>query len=194
MTIKMSRTWAMQSADTFDCKPIGDFVRKYLCAYPQSVDPFARDKNWATYTNDLNPNTKAQYHMEAREFLKMLIEKNIHCNLVIIDPPYSQAQVSRSYKSVGREYKPFGEDNNAVLYKDVRYLANKILRVGGWALSFGWNSVGFGKNLGYELREMMVVCHGGAHNDTICIAEKKMYDQAELDRYIRQQSDEATEY
>jgi hypothetical protein len=30
-----------------------------------------------------------------------------------------------------------------------------------------------GKKYGMEIIEMMNVCHGGAHNDTICIAEKQ---------------------
>jgi len=41
-------------------------------------------------------------------------------------------------------------------------------------LSFGWNSVGMGITRGYEIVEILLVCHGGAHNDTICIAEKKI--------------------
>ena len=30
-----------------------------------------------------------------------------------------------------------------------------------------------GTGRGYELVEVMLVAHGGAHNDTICIAERK---------------------
>ena len=40
--VKFSRSWAMPNADTFDCKPMGDFVRRYLQGV--SVDPFARNK------------------------------------------------------------------------------------------------------------------------------------------------------
>jgi hypothetical protein len=29
--MKFSRAWAMPTADTFDCKPIGDFVRRHIC-------------------------------------------------------------------------------------------------------------------------------------------------------------------
>jgi hypothetical protein len=44
--MKFSRAWAMPTADTFDCKPIGEFVRRYLQGV--SVDPFARNKRLAT--------------------------------------------------------------------------------------------------------------------------------------------------
>ena len=170
----IQRTWAMQKADTFDCAPIGDFVRKYLKESKISIDPFARNKSWATYTNDLNAMTDAEYHLEAREFLDMLINQGVKADLVICDPPYSQVQVSRTYKGVGREYKPFGDDNNAVLYRQVRDKLSRLLTSGGIALSFGWNSVGFGKRRGFEIIEILLVCHGSAHNDTICMAEHKL--------------------
>ena len=41
-------------------------------------------------------------------------------------------------------------------------------------LSFGWNTVGMGKRHGYEQIEIMLCCHGGAHNDTICLAERRL--------------------
>ena len=65
----------MPNHETFSIKPINEFVRKHLSGV--SVDPFARNKDWFTYTNDLNPETSAQYHMDAVEFLEMLKEKNV---------------------------------------------------------------------------------------------------------------------
>jgi hypothetical protein len=37
-------------------------------------------------------------------------------------------------------------------------------------LSFGWNSAGMGDF--FEPVELLLVAHGGAHNDTICVAER----------------------
>ena len=45
-------------------------------------------------------------------------------------------------------------------------------------LSFGWNSTGMGS--GFEPVEIMLVAHGGAHNDTICFAEKMVERQEVL--------------
>ncbi len=70
--MKFTRTWAMPNADTFSVKPIGEFVRRYLAQSSVSVDPFARNKAWATHTNDLNPATSAKHHMDAAAFLEML--------------------------------------------------------------------------------------------------------------------------
>ena len=37
-----------------------------------------------------------------------------------------------------------------------------------------------GKKRGYEIVEGMIVCHGGGHNDTICMAERRTTEQMEL--------------
>lgn len=45
---------------------------------------------------------------------------------------------------------------------------------GGKVISFGWNSCGIGKTRGFEIERILIVCHGGHHNDTICTVEKKV--------------------
>lgn len=170
----INRTWAMPNKNTFDCLPIGNFVRKYLADTKVSIDPFSRNNKWTTYTNDLDPNTSAECHVDARQYLASLIAQGITADLIILDPPYSQVQVSRAYNSVGKEYKPFGDDNNAVLYRQMRDLTNALLTTRGVVLSFGWNSGGMGKKRGYEILEVLLVCHGASHNDTICMAERKL--------------------
>ena len=67
-----------------------------------------------------------------------------------------------------------GEDTqNGRLYRRVRNAIDHIIKHDGVVLSFGWQSVGMGIGRGYELIETMLVAHGGGHNDTICIAERK---------------------
>ena len=99
----LNRAWSMPTKNTFDCPPIGNLVKRYLDNSSVSVDPFARDKRWATYTNDLNPDTNAEYHMDALDFLNMLCQKGIKADLVIFDPPYSFEQMMRVYDGVGRK-------------------------------------------------------------------------------------------
>lgn len=171
MTV-FSRAWAMPNHDTFSIRPIGDFVRRYMDGSTVSIDPFARNKDWATHTNDLNPETSAQYHMDAGEFCEMLNVQGVEADLVLFDPPYSPRQISECYKGVGLEVG-MKETQSAVLYKRVRDSFDPMVGHGGVVLSFGWNSVGMGVKRGYELIEVLIVCHGGAHNDTICIAERK---------------------
>ncbi len=176
-TVTFDRTWAMPCSDTFDCVPIAGFVQKYLMRSTVSVDPFARNKRWATYTNDLDPGTAAESHCDAAEFLHILLEKGVVVDLAIVDPPYSPRQVKEMYDSVG--LKCGQEDTQImVLRKRVRDGINLITKPGAIALTFGWNTVGMGK--GWIITEIILVCHGSAHNDTICMAEKKLEDHPEL--------------
>jgi len=162
----------MPSADTFDVIPIHNFVKKYLHESKVSVDPFARNKRWATYTNDLNPATEAEWHMEALEFMELLIEQDVKADLAIFDPPYSLEQCARSYKDVGRnvterDTQIFGR------WTAHRHALSELLTQDAVCLTFGWNSQGMGKKHGFEIEEILLVCHGAAHNDTICMAERR---------------------
>ncbi len=163
----------MPNGDTFSVPPIGDFVRRYLAASRISVDPFARDKRWATHTNDLNPATQAEHHMDAEDFLRSLA--GTVADLFIFDPPYSPRQISECYKNVGREVGMEGTQNGA-LYKRVRDAAMPLLADDAVVLSFGWNSAGMGTKRGFEIIEILLVAHGGGHNDTICVAERRQKD------------------
>lgn len=172
--LKFSRKWAMPSHDTFSVKPIGDFVRDYTRRSRMSMDPFARNGKWASVTNDLNPETTADFHLDAEVFCVAMQQRyGAMFDLVLFDPPYSPRQISECYKSIGMEVG-MKETQSALLYQRVRNAIIPCLAPGAIVLSFGWNSVGMGKKHGFEIIEIMLCCHGGAHNDTICIAERKL--------------------
>ncbi len=109
--------------------------------------------------------------MDAEAFCKSLPEGS--CDLGVFDPPYSPRQMSECYKKVGLEVGMAGTQNGA-LYKRVRDALDPLIQQGGIVLSFGWNSAGMGEKRGYEIVEILLVAHGGGHNDTICIAERKL--------------------
>jgi len=163
----MSRAWAMPTRDTFSCPPIASLVRKYLSGV--SVDPFARNNDWATYRNDLDPSTMAEYHMDAEEFLTMLADRGVLADCILIDPPYSPRQISECYAGIGRKATQ-RDTQNAALYARVRRAARALCKPGTKVLSFGWNSAGMGE--GFKTLELLLVAHGGAHNDTICLVEE----------------------
>jgi len=162
----------MPNKDTFSIKPIGEFVKRYLAVSKISVDPFARNKNWATHTNDLNTTTSAKHHLDAVEFLIYLGSIGTQADLIILDPPYSPRQISECYNGIGRKVT-MQDTQTAAFNKRIRDAALPVLTPTGTVLSFGWNSVGMGKKRGFTLKEIMLCCHGGAHNDTICIAEQR---------------------
>jgi len=173
--MKFSRLWAMPNGDTFSIPPIRDFVQSYLSKSKISIDPFARNKLWATHTNDLNPQTEAEHHMESRDFLRMLVSQKIVADLLIFDPPYSPRQISECYATAGLK-AGMSDTQNARLVKECRDLMRVLASRDCICLSFGWNSAGMGK--GWTTEEMMLVAHGGCHNDTICMAEKRVLEKS----------------
>lgn len=168
-----ARVFAMPNSNTFSIPPIAALIRAFLKNSKFSVDPFARDTTYCTYTNDLDPNTTAQYHLDAEQFLLDLATRNITCDLGIFDPPYSPRQISECYRSIGLSVGS-KETQNARLYRRVRDALDRLIIPGGCVLSFGWSSNGMGVKRGYILESVLLVAHGGAHNDTICIVERKL--------------------
>jgi len=173
MTI-FNRCFAMPNKDTFSIKPIKEFVEHWISVgknkNPVIVDPFARNSKYGTLTNDLNPDTDAMYHFKADEFLAMLSEEQVKADVVIYDPPYSPRQISECYSASG--IKTTQQDTQSSFYTKIKDRIRPLVKPDGIVLSFGWNSMGVGKKFGaYE--EILMVTHGGAHNDTICVAQRK---------------------
>lgn len=175
--IRFSRAWSMPFSDTFKCPPIAGFVQKYLMKSKVSIDPFARNCRWATTTNDLDTRTAADWHWDAQDFLEELAKRNFKADLLLFDPPYSPGQIIECYSSIGVD-DPRAKMNGE-LYRRVRDRIPAVLSKDGIVLSFGWNSNGMGKKNGFEIIEILLVAHGAAHNDTICMAERFIDDQQE---------------
>jgi hypothetical protein len=176
--IPMRRVWAMPCKQTFNIPPIRALVRGYLSQSKVSVDPFARNKNWATYTNDLNPETSAAYHLKASDFLTKLVEDGIQADLVLFDPPYSRRQVIESYQGAGLAFAQQDSQYHSLNWPAERGLITRLLAPNGIVISFGWHSNGMnecGSNAGkYAIEEILLVAHSGAHHDTIVTVERKI--------------------
>lgn len=167
--MEINRVWAMPNSDTFNIKPIRELIRKYVKS-TLWCDPFARNADLATYTNDINPDTKAQYHKDALEFLQMW--NNDSMDGVLYDPPYSPRQIKECYDGIGKSLT--SKDTTAAFWGRQKKEIGRIVKQGGYVLSFGWNSGGIGKKYGFEIVEILMVAHGGWHNDTICTVEQKV--------------------
>lgn len=70
------------------------------------------------------------------------------------------------------------QDTQSAFYTRIRSAARALCKKGTTVLSFGWNSTGMGA--GFEQREILLVAHGGSHNDTICTAEEMTQEQMSL--------------
>jgi hypothetical protein len=170
--IAMSRAWCMPSADTFEMAPCAALLDRWLIGRSVIVDPFARNGRRGTLRNDLNPETRAEYHMDAVAFCDRMLADGVIADAVLFDPPYSVRQIAECYKNVGRVVGR-EETQGGVLEAAVKDRLARMLRPGGVALSFGWNSIGFGRTRECATREILLCCHGGAHNDTICVVEER---------------------
>lgn len=168
MGIIFNRKWEMPSKWTFTIPSIKQLIYKYCPDGIGWADPFSGENSPAEFTNDLNPDRPTKFHLHAREFAELL---PMGLNGVLFDPPYSNRQVKECYESIGLAFTQ--EDSQSLFQNEKKLFAPKI-KMGGVAICFGWNSNGFGKNLGFEMIEVLLCPHGGAHHDTIITVEKKV--------------------
>lgn len=170
-SIQIERVWAMPNKNTFDIKPIHELIVEELTD-GLWIDPFANTNKLASVTNDLNPDYDTDYHMDALDFMKMFDSDSI--DGVLYDPPYSPRQVSECYNNVG--YNVTWDTTKASFWGNHKREISRIVKIGGKVITFGWNSGGIGYKYGFEIERILLVPHGGWHNDTICTVEVKTHE------------------
>ena len=159
----------MPNKNTFDIKPISKLIYKYFKDEYLSIDPFANQNKIARITNDLDSNYDTDYNLDALEFLKKFDDNSV--DFVLFDPPYSPRQVSESYKKLGMSVNM--QTTQASFWGDMKNEIARITKPNSIVICFGWNSQGIGLKRGFEMKEILLVAHGGNHNDTICTVEIK---------------------
>jgi len=169
----------MPNKKTFLIRPITDLLHSEIYS-GLWLDPFANEGTLKELVhnntdikiidNDLSPEYITDYHIDALDFLKMFDDNSI--DGVVYDPPYSLRQVSECYKNVGI---PVTQETTQSSWRR-KHLdeITRIIKPNGTAICFGWNSSGVGKTRGFELYKVLLVPHGGSHNDTIITVEKKI--------------------
>lgn len=167
--MRIDRVWAMPNKNTFDIKPINSLIKEELTD-GLWIDPFANKNKMATITNDLNPEFDTNYHLDALDFLKMFDEASV--DGILYDPPYSPRQVSECYNNFGIEVTQ--DMTKASFWGNQKKEISRIVKAGGKVITFGWNSGGIGQKYGFEIQRILLVPHGGWHNDTICVVETKV--------------------
>ena len=155
--LDVSYAWAMPSAQTFTIKPINDLL-KGLVNFDTSCDPFCGSSTFCKYQNDLK-DTKVC----ALDYMKSLDSEMFDC--VLLDPPYSNRQISEHYKAAGKEVT--GWHTSSGFTAALRKEAARITKHLGIVITFGWNSTGIPASMGGVKKRILIVGHGGNHNDTI---------------------------
>src|ERR1035437_1433410 len=153
--MEINRVWAMTSCHTFTIKPIAKLVAKYVGDGIGWIDPFAGENSPAEFTNDLNHDKPAKYHLHAKDFSAQLDGLYNGC---LFDPPYSLTQVKECYNSIGIDL--MSKDDATIFPSNVKNSLSNKIKENGYVLCFGWNTIGFGKKRGFELIEILLVCHG----------------------------------
>jgi len=143
----------MPNKNTFQIKPIKELIARYKCEW---IDPFP------------DP-----FKIEALTYLNTLT--NNSQDGCLYDPPYSPRQLKECYNNNGECL----HDTKSSVWKNWRDEIARVIRPGGICMSFGWSTVGLGKKRGFEIVEILLVCHGGNHNDTICTVESKTTARAD---------------
>jgi len=175
--IQIQRIYGNPSKHTFTINPIKDLIRRYVKDGVGWIDPFAGENSPCEFTNDLNPCKPTKFHKPSEQFCR---EISGRFKGILFDPPDSPRQIKECYNGIGLTVHQ--EDTQSSFYGKVKNaICDKILP-GGYAISFGWNSNGFGKNRGFELVEILIVPHGGNRNDTIVTVEKKVNN--ELSKFV----------
>ena len=166
----IERAWAMPNKNTFSIKPIKQLLIEEVDRTNKIwLDPFANTNKWGTITNDLNPEYDTDWHEDALDFLKQF--RNASVDGVLFDPPFSGRQISECYKGFG--YEVTNKTTQASFWGNLKKEIARIVKPNGKVISFGWNSGGIGKTNGFTITRILLVAHGGWHNDTICTVEVK---------------------
>lgn len=188
--MQMDRIWAMPNKNTFEIPPIKDLIISEVKKGGLWIDPFANKNKFADITNDLNPKYDTDYHLDALDFLKIFNDESV--DGVLYDPPYSTRQVKECYDGIGR--KVTNIDTRSDFWTKQKQEITRIVKNGGTVISFGWNSNGIGKTNGFEIVKILLVAHGGCHNDTICTVEKKTSEPIKKQEKITNQILTTEEY
>lgn len=172
--MRIERIWSMPNKWTFTIKPIKELLQEEMGAgmFVEGVwcDPFAGENSPAQVTNDIHPERKASFHMDALAFLKL--QKDESFDGVLFDPPYSNRQISEHYREVG--IKATALDTSGRWSASLKNEIVRITKKGGKVICFGWNSMGIGKTRGFEMQRILLVPHGGHKNDTLVTVEVKL--------------------
>ena len=153
----------MPSIWTFSIKPMKELIDRYLTE--NWADPFSGENSPADITNDIE-GRGAKNQMDALDFLKSLTDSSV--NGVLFDPPYSVEQCLRRYTP-----KQKGTAERAEYWAKCKDEIARIVKPTGVVVSFCWDSTGIGLKRGFSIEEILLVCHGACHNDTIVTVDRK---------------------
>jgi hypothetical protein len=155
--MKIERAWAMPNKRTFQIKPIKELMKEEMSEGERYwVEPFP-----------------FVYRVDALMMLSVLDDAEV--DGVLFDPPYSPRQLKECYDNIGQPL----HDTTSRVWAQWKDEIARVIKPGGKCISFGWSSNGLGKKRGFEITRILLVAHGGNHNDTIVTVERKIQETLE---------------
>ena len=155
--MKLERHWCMPNHKTFEMSPVKKLIKEELDN--EYVDPFPHP-----------------FKQDAIEYLKSF--KNNSVNGLVFDPPYSQYQFNLMQKGLGKYFHNSPDKNPddriTKYWSNCKKEIERIARIGATVISFGWNTNGIGKSYNFKIERILILAHGGRHNDTLITVEKKI--------------------
>jgi hypothetical protein len=112
--------------------------------------------------NDINPDVPADLRLDACN-PDLWASMGASYDTVIFDPPFSVHQAVVSYGMKKKQKVTIARDT-----------VDYVLRPGGRVISLGFNSTGMGANRGFVKESILLINHGGSHNDTIVVCERRV--------------------
>lgn len=172
-------------------KLIDKYVRKAAEAnFPHGpgkwVDPFAREsfttKTDFFVTNDLNSKMPTHYHLEFNEFVETLYDQLSYgeCGQIsglVFDPPYTLRLLKDHYMDDDCDIEdtiPMWQTNN--MWGKGKDILGRMMILGSYAISFGYNTHGMGKHRGFSKKEILILEQAGSPDryDVLVTVEQKV--------------------
>ena len=190
--IRVRYGWAMPNKNTFRIAAINELIERHLDAAPPDavwIDPFANDscfKSRMTFTNDINPEFETTHHMDALDFLRAQPDASV--DGVLFDPPFTIHQINEVYAGFGDE-RPVKQAT--AYFSEI----DRICKPTACVISMGFTGGGVPETLtrdvklrklstkrqtGFKKCEVLVLAHGGGHNATIVVVDKRTPPQSEV--------------
>ena len=190
--IEMSHTITNITSTPFDNKHIRRIMDRYINevnfqkkGIVKMCDPFARE-SFTTFlqgciTNDLNCDFNTNYNLEFKDFAREMAHLEHAFNIIFFDPPYSLRQLKDQYDGIGKDLELWQTHN---MWKAGKDYLGPLVKMGGYVISFGWTSSGFGKKRGFKKVGVHVFEQAAREDryDLIMTIEKKV--QTLLEDYV----------
>lgn len=137
-----------------------------------SLDPFARNCPAFSHTNDIDPNTKAQTHLDALVFMQAQKTLEREFDLIWFDPPFSSRQSNEIYEGHVNVYTDPGYLKR--LYSTIPYLLSK----GGFFVKWGYNTNNPMPSI-LKLEDLFMFPQGANKNDVLVSIYRRTAEKIE---------------